>query len=224
MKLATTLTALARLGPDYRFRTNFLADGTIDAGARKLTGDLVVDGAADPMFAAQDAQDVAAELTRLGVGHVTGALRITGPFYFFATGYHSNLSRETSAAKLRGALQAAGIHIDGQTVFGEKSGTPLVSHYSEQLLHILFYQNAHSSNAIAEVVRDLYRSEAQPEQSYSERQLYEAALDRMMREIAAVQKLSEPEAFKVIDAQLKKNTKRGVKPDAAEGEEVEEAA
>ena len=33
--------------------------------------------------------------------------------------------------------------------------------------------------SIAEVVRDLYRSEAQPEQSYSERQLYEAALDRM---------------------------------------------
>ena len=41
--------------------------------------------------------------------------------------------------------------------------------------------------SIAEVVRDLYRSEAQPEQSYSERQLYEAALDRMAREIAAVE-------------------------------------
>ncbi|MGD0027083.1 MAG: CarD family transcriptional regulator, partial [Xanthobacteraceae bacterium] len=40
--------------------------------------------------------------------------------------------------------------------------------------------------AIAEVVRDLYRSETQPEQSYSERQLYEAALDRLSREIAAV--------------------------------------
>ena len=45
--------------------------------------------------------------------------------------------------------------------------------------------------AIAEVVRDLYRSESQPEQSYSERQLYEAALDRMAREIAAVEKLDE---------------------------------
>ncbi len=40
--------------------------------------------------------------------------------------------------------------------------------------------------SIAEVVRDLYRAENQPEQSYSERQLYEAALDRMAREIAAV--------------------------------------
>src|SRR5690606_13834642 len=43
--------------------------------------------------------------------------------------------------------------------------------------------------SIAEVVRDLYRSDAQPEQSYSERQLYEDALDRMAREIAAVEKL-----------------------------------
>jgi len=44
--------------------------------------------------------------------------------------------------------------------------------------------------AIAEVVRDLYRSESQPEQSYSERQLYEAALDRLSREIAAVQHMT----------------------------------
>ena len=87
--------------------------------------------------------------------------------------------------------------------------------------------NSGDINAIAEVVRDLYRSEAQPEQSYSERQLYEAALDRMMREIAAVHKTSEIEALKVIDGQLKKNQKRGVKPEGAEaveGEEVEEAA
>ena len=41
--------------------------------------------------------------------------------------------------------------------------------------------------AIAEVVRDLFRSDTQPEQSYSERQLYEAALDRLSREISAVQ-------------------------------------
>ena len=86
--------------------------------------------------------------------------------------------------------------------------------------------NSGDINAIAEVVRDLFRSEAQPEQSYSERQLYEAALDRMMREIAAVQKISETEALKVIDTQLRKNQKRGVKPDGLEGAEapIEEAA
>jgi CarD family transcriptional regulator len=65
--------------------------------------------------------------------------------------------------------------------------------------------------SIAEVVRDLYRSESQPEQSYSERQLYEAALDRLSREIAAVQNLTETEAVKEIEANLAKGPKRGAK-------------
>ena len=71
--------------------------------------------------------------------------------------------------------------------------------------------------AIAEVVRDLYRSESQPEQSYSERQLYEAALDRLSREIAAVQRITETEAVKEIEAALAKGPRRGPKP---EGEEA----
>ena len=66
--------------------------------------------------------------------------------------------------------------------------------------------------AIAEVVRDLFRSDTQPEQSYSERQLYEAALDRLAREIAAVQKLTETEAIKEIEASLAKGPRRGPKP------------
>jgi CarD family transcriptional regulator len=61
--------------------------------------------------------------------------------------------------------------------------------------------------AIAEVVRDLYRSESQPEQSYSERQLYEAALDRMAREIAAVEKLDERSAVQRITEVLAKSAK-----------------
>lgn len=65
--------------------------------------------------------------------------------------------------------------------------------------------------AIAEVVRDLFRSESQPEQSYSERQLYEAALDRLSREIAAVQHVTETEAIKEIEAQLAKGPRRGPK-------------
>ena len=65
--------------------------------------------------------------------------------------------------------------------------------------------------AIAEVVRDLYRSESQPEQSYSERQLYEAALDRLSREIAVVQHSTETEAVKEIESQLAKSPRRGAK-------------
>lgn len=61
--------------------------------------------------------------------------------------------------------------------------------------------------SIAEVVRDLYRSEAQPEQSYSERQLYEDALDRMAREIAAVEKLDDRGAVQRITEVLSKSAK-----------------
>ena len=72
--------------------------------------------------------------------------------------------------------------------------------------------------AIAEVVRDLYRSESQPEQSYSERQLYEAALDRLSREIAVVQHSTETEAVKEIEAQLAKSPRRNAAKAEAEGE------
>jgi CarD family transcriptional regulator len=61
--------------------------------------------------------------------------------------------------------------------------------------------------SIAEVVRDLFRSEAQPEQSYSERQLYEDALDRMARELAAVEKLDERGAMQRITEVLSKSAK-----------------
>jgi CarD family transcriptional regulator len=61
--------------------------------------------------------------------------------------------------------------------------------------------------SIAEVVRDLYRSEAQPEQSYSERQLYEDALDRMARELAAVEKLDERGAVQRITEVLSKSAR-----------------
>jgi CarD family transcriptional regulator len=61
--------------------------------------------------------------------------------------------------------------------------------------------------SIAEVVRDLYRSEAQPEQSYSERQLYEDALDRMSREIAAVEKLDERGAVQRVTDVLSKSAR-----------------
>jgi CarD family transcriptional regulator len=83
--------------------------------------------------------------------------------------------------------------------------------------------------AISEVVRDLHRSEQQPEQSYSERQLYEAALDRMMREVAIVLDLTETEAIREIEQMLAKGPKRGAKTagEAADGDDeagVEEEA
>ena len=56
--------------------------------------------------------------------------------------------------------------------------------------------------AIAEVVRDLHRNDDQREQSYSERQLYEAALERLTREVAAVDDGDEISAAQKVDEVL----------------------
>ena len=65
---------------------------------------------------------------------------------------------------------------------------------------------------VSEVVRDLHRTEAQPEQSYSERQLYERALDRMTREVAAIRKSSHDAAMEdIIDTLTKARNRQAAK-------------
>jgi CarD family transcriptional regulator len=60
--------------------------------------------------------------------------------------------------------------------------------------------------SIAEVVRDLHRASDQPEQSYSERQLYESALDRMAREVAAIENIARDAAESKLKETLAKRT------------------
>jgi CarD family transcriptional regulator len=57
--------------------------------------------------------------------------------------------------------------------------------------------------SIAEVVRDLHRNADQPDQSYSERQIYQAALDRLVRELAAVEDIDEQSATQRLELLLK---------------------
>ena len=79
--------------------------------------------------------------------------------------------------------------------------------------------------AVVEVVRDLYRSERQPEQSYSERQLFEQALERMAREIAAVKKIDDDQAIKELEEYLAKNARRPAGTEKAEDDvQADEAA
>ncbi|MEO1014908.1 MAG: CarD family transcriptional regulator [Pseudomonadota bacterium] len=62
--------------------------------------------------------------------------------------------------------------------------------------------NSGDVNSVAEVVRDLFRAPDQPEQSYSERQLFEQALDRFAREVAAVRKSGLDAAIAELEASL----------------------
>ena len=57
--------------------------------------------------------------------------------------------------------------------------------------------------SIAEVVRDLHRTEEQPEQSYSERQIYESAIGRLACELAAVEKIDEEAAIDKLEKTLR---------------------
>jgi hypothetical protein len=56
--------------------------------------------------------------------------------------------------------------------------------------------------AIAEVVRDLYKNSQQPDQSYSERQIYRTALDRLARELAAVENIDEDSAAMKLEEMM----------------------
>jgi CarD family transcriptional regulator len=58
--------------------------------------------------------------------------------------------------------------------------------------------------SIAEVVRDLYRGADPADQSYSERQIYQAALERLARELAAVERIDELKATERLEQVLKK--------------------
>ena len=86
--------------------------------------------------------------------------------------------------------------------------------------------NSGDLTQVCEVVRDLFRAGDQPEQSYSERQLYEAALDRMSREVAAVKKLDDKQAIEEAEAILKAARQRSAKAtaDAGQGDDSEQAA
>ncbi len=63
--------------------------------------------------------------------------------------------------------------------------------------------NSGDPNSIAEVVRDLYRNAGQPDQSYSERQIYQAALDRLAREFAVIEKIDETTAAQRLEQMLR---------------------
>ncbi len=76
--------------------------------------------------------------------------------------------------------------------------------------------------SIAEVVRDLFRSDKQPEQSYSERQLFEAAIDRMAREVAAADNMDDTAAIGRLETVLV--TAAGKAEKKAEAEAAAEAA
>ena len=112
VKVATTMWAIERLGPDFRFETRFFSRGTFDAKTGVLRGDLIVQGSGDPDFHAENAFLVAQALNRLGVREVRGKLIVNGTFWMGwengSAGANGDPAQRgmTMASRLRQALDS----------------------------------------------------------------------------------------------------------------------
>lgn len=98
-KIATSLTAISRLGPDFSFRTALYTDGKLDPSTGILHGSLYVIGSADPAFFFENAMMITDKLNRSGIREVDGNLVVLGQFYF-----NFSASREASAKAFRATL------------------------------------------------------------------------------------------------------------------------
>ena len=104
VKAATSLRALATLGPGYRFETRFRATGVVDPSSGRLDGDLVVEGGGDPDFHVENAFLVAAQLNRAGVRRVNGVLAVDARFW---TGWEGGSDGTLADPARRAAEMAA---------------------------------------------------------------------------------------------------------------------
>ncbi len=104
----------------------------------------------------------------------------------------SGLRRLSSRDEMKGALKT----LKGRSRVRRTMWSRRAQEYEAKI-------NSGNPMSIAEVVRDLHRKEDQPDQSYSERQIYQAALDRLARELAAVEDIDEEAATEKLETLLK---------------------
>lgn len=151
LKIVTSIAALDKLGANYRFHTEFRANGELNPKTGELSGDLLVISGGDPSFSIKDANNAGAALRKLGIQRVAGNLIVSG--YFTC---NENSQTDVSAGVLRRNL---GLTIRGTTELANYShnelpGRKLLTIESVALLHLLQEQNAHSVNAMADAVGD----------------------------------------------------------------------
>ena len=105
----------------------------------------------------------------------------------------SGLRRLSSKERLKSALET----LEGRARVKRTMWSRRAQEYEAKI-------NSGDPVSIAEVLRDLRRNADQSEQSYSERQIYQSALERLARELAAVEKIDEQKAAQRLEAVLSK--------------------
>jgi D-alanyl-D-alanine carboxypeptidase/D-alanyl-D-alanine-endopeptidase (penicillin-binding protein 4) len=103
VKLATTLAALERLGPEHRFTTRVVLRGTLDPATGVVAGDLLVEGGGDPDFQPENAFLVADALRARGVRHVDGTVLVSPTFWI---GWEGGSARRSDDARVRARVMA----------------------------------------------------------------------------------------------------------------------
>lgn len=169
-KIATTLAALSTWNPSHRFETLVGWQGAFDTTTGTIKGDLVIEGADDPLFVWEEAIALANTLNQLGVRRVTGDLIVTGSFTMnFETSANKSgllLQQAFDASKWDDEVEvayqnlAAGtampqIQIDGNVKTDPRSRRNQVSgwlirHDSLPLVAVLKAMNIYSNNPMAE--------------------------------------------------------------------------
>ena len=146
IKIATSFAALDKLGAEYRFETAFEASGELQKKTKTLNGDLVLSSTGDPTLTTVHLNAMIKQVIRAGVTKVTGSLIVTGPFT-----YASYETTPRAIKKLEALLKRQGIRIMKPSKRVPRTGTVLgTPHLSESLQRIVWEQNAHSDNRIAE--------------------------------------------------------------------------
>ena len=149
IKVATSFAALAKFGPEYHFETSFYTDGAVNKKTRTLNGNLILQSSGDPVLSSLDVSRLVRDIVHAGITRVSGDLVVTGPFT-----YGMFYSSDRAIKGLTQALKRAGVRVGDTTTGGTPRGTKITSHVSSSLRDILFYQNAHSVNTIAERLGD----------------------------------------------------------------------
>ncbi|MGE0130821.1 MAG: D-alanyl-D-alanine carboxypeptidase [Blastocatellales bacterium] len=214
IKLATTIAALNKLGPNHRFHTDLLADGEINEKAGELNGNLILFSGRDPSFSISDAKQAGEALRKFGVRRVNGSLVVIGDF---------NCNHNSQTDVSAGVFQRnSGLAFRDPVKYEDASSQPrgrlLVTVESDTLLRIAQYQNAHSVNSMADM---LARHIGGPQ--YVKNFLVDhAGLSPDKIQIAtgsglSVNRMSPRDTVKMLRAMVGWLGKYGLKPDALMG-------
>ncbi|WP_341731456.1 D-alanyl-D-alanine carboxypeptidase [Microcoleus sp. EPA2] len=169
-KVATSLAALQKFGPEHEFITLIGTTGNIENGV--LKGDLIIQGSQDPFFVWEEAIALGNTLNQKGIKRVTGNLIIADKFYM---NFESNpqksgeLLKEGLNSQIWSAEPAAQyqtlppntpkpqVTIEGTVKVlpaVPDSLKPLVKHYSLPLAELIKKMNQYSNNLMADMLAD----------------------------------------------------------------------